>query len=128
MTTSREKFLGAEEKASQLVEHLSKLKEEATNYHDAEKSLSETQETLSNLINQIEPFIEEQRSLIDTLQEISSEEIIDPIVSSQESVNKMLYGIQGNIEGYIILSKQIQRLVYIAIGLIIVVGVLILIS
>ena len=125
MSTYREKFLESEKQANKLVERLTSLKEETSNYRDAGKSLAQTQEQISNLITEVDLVIKEQREMIGVLNEISAQEIIEAIDSSQISINAEITMIQEQNKK---LNAQINRLLIISLfslGLIIIIGILV---
>jgi seryl-tRNA synthetase len=125
MSTYRDKFLEAEKKATQLVEHLTKLKEDTSHYRNAGESLTRTHKQVSDLISEVESVIKEQREMISALKEISTQELIDAIESCQESLNVKLSIIQEHNDANITHGKRIQNLLYLSLVFIVIVGILV---
>jgi hypothetical protein len=127
MSTYRDKFLEAEEKASLLVDHLAELKENALNFRDAGESLSDTHTQVSNFIKEVDSVIKDQRELISVLKEIGTQEIIDAIESNQKSVTVELTTIKERINITNILNRRLQNILYLSLVLIVIVGILVIV-
>ena len=127
MNTYREKFLEAEERVTDLAEQLALLKKETEHYSGASKSLSETQDKLSELINNIDELVSRIGSTVKTLREIGTEEIMARIEGFQNGVSDsfvMAAELDGKTHAE---TRKLQVLLFIALALMVGVGILVII-
>jgi hypothetical protein len=115
MSQYREKFLEAEEKASQLIIQLEELKKSSNQYRTASESLDKTREEIGPFITSLTSIVKEASGLIQTLKEIDTGRIISEVNNVQSRIKEITKSQSTQF------SKLI-KLSYIVIGILIVIG------
>jgi hypothetical protein len=120
----KEKFLEAEEQASELLEELSKLKKEVDYFKEAGEKLDIVDKDIHELVPRIDHIVYELANLIASINDIGPEEIITEIENKFSDIETL---INTQSENAVQESKKHQTYLFIIIGLTILMNILVVI-
>jgi predicted nuclease with TOPRIM domain len=120
----KEKFLEAEEQASELLEELNKLKKEVDHFKEAGKKLDIVDKDIHELVPRIDHSVYELNNLIESLKDIGTEEIISAVEKKYVDIETLIIAQNENNNEII---KKYQNYFFIVIVLSIMTNILVII-
>lgn len=87
MANEKQKFLDAESTATQLVDTLSKLKNEIMSYNSATKNLDEVKNSLVKFIDEVHQISKKSLEILETLRSIGGLEILTRLKELNDKQN-----------------------------------------
>jgi hypothetical protein len=122
----KDKFLEAEEQASELLEELKKLKDEVDHNKEVGEKFDAIVQEINELVPRIDHTVYELNNFIQGLKEIGTEEIISSIDTNFNGIESI---INSHHEENNIKDKKFQKFIYLNIGLsILIIGISILMN
>ncbi len=107
MEKEAEKFLQAEKTASELVQTLKQLQNEATSYKNAVKELDDVRQRLVKLIESTEKTANDTYQIIKLLKEIGAPEILKRIDDGRSQNEKLSSKLFETMNGF---NKQLNKI------------------